>query len=259
MVDLASNRNVNPRSARRGANGIAGRTRAALLPLADARRAVAMRAYLRNQFEFLGIPSPKRRVVVAPLLGSLRGAGPDELIAYAKELWRQPQREFQYVAIDLLACHWKTLLGPRPKGTRRSDTARWLRQLLWLAQQSSWWDTVDGLAGIVGDLVRAADTVGVLGQQEMDTALMHRNLWVRRIAMLHQLGWRAQTDTARLFGYADLLAPEEDFFIRKAIGWALRDYARHDPERVSGYLARRRDWLSPLSWREAAKHLDRHG
>lgn len=89
----------------------------------------------------------------------------------------------------------------------------------------------------------------------MDAALEHEFLWVRRIAMLHQLGWREHTDEARLFGYARSLASESDFFIRKAIGWALRDYARHAPEAVSGFLSASRDLISPLTVREASKHL----
>jgi 3-methyladenine DNA glycosylase AlkD len=226
--------------------------------MADARRAAAMRAYLRDQFEFLGVPTPQRLAAVAALVGSLRGASAQNLISYAKQLWRQPQREFQYVAIDLLARHWqelswKELSGSGPAGAASSQTPENLRALLELAQQSSWWDTVDGLAGIVGDLVRTGGAGETPAGQQMDCALMHDNLWVRRIAKLHQLGWRAQTDTVSLFGYADLLAPEEDFFIRKAIGWALRHYARHDPHAVGRYLQRRRTWLSALSRREAAR------
>ena len=73
--------------------------------------------------------------------------------------------------------------------------------------------------------------------------------------MLHQLGWSTETDVARLFDYAMTLAPETDFFIRKAIGWALRDYARHDPQAVRDFLALNRNRLSGLTTREAAKHL----
>jgi 3-methyladenine DNA glycosylase AlkD len=89
----------------------------------------------------------------------------------------------------------------------------------------------------------------------MDAALQHESLWVRRIAMIHQLGWRGHTDEDRLFGYARALAAENDFFVRKAIGWALRDYARHAPDVVSGFLSASRDLISPLTLREASKHL----
>ena len=91
----------------------------------------------------------------------------------------------------------------------------------------------------------------------MDEALHAPSFWTRRIAMLHQLGWRLDTDTRRLFGYAATLAPEPEFFIRKAIGWALRDYARWDPQAVRGFVAEQRPQLSPLSVSEAMKHLGR--
>ena len=151
-----------------------------------------------------------------------------------------PEREYQYVAIDLLAKYEKKL------------STEHLPALLALVQQKSWWDSVDGLAGVVGDVVRREPE---LGQAQMDEALHHPNLWVRRVAMLHQLGWRAQVDAQRLFAYALHLAPEKDFFIRKAIGWALRDYARHDPQAVRGFLDAQGEKLSLLSVREAAKHL----
>ncbi|MEY4268768.1 MAG: hypothetical protein RIS90_3303, partial [Pseudomonadota bacterium] len=89
----------------------------------------------------------------------------------------------------------------------------------------------------------------------MDAWLGHPNLWVRRVAMLHQLGWKAQTDQARLFRYALALAPETEFFIRKAIGWALRDHARTQPEAVRAFLAEHGLVLSGLTRREAGKHL----
>jgi 3-methyladenine DNA glycosylase AlkD len=78
---------------------------------------------------------------------------------------------------------------------------------------------------------------------------------VRRSALLHKLGWRLDTDTTRLFGYALKLADEKEFFIRKAIGWALRDYARWNPQAVTNFLAEHRAVLSGLTLREAAKHL----
>lgn len=133
-----------------------------------------------------------------------------------------------------------------------------------LAQRDPWWDTVDGLAGVVGDVLarpggaksgtrtdRAADDA----QQPMDTALHHPSLWVRRIAMLHQLGWKQHTDTQRLLAYALALGHEDEFFIRKAIGWALRDLARTQPETVRQFVQANAIRLSALTVREASKHL----
>ena len=89
----------------------------------------------------------------------------------------------------------------------------------------------------------------------MDAWLVHPHLWVRRVAMLHQLGWREQTDPERLLRYALALAPEKDFFIRKAIGWALRDHARTRPDAVRTFLLQHAERLSGLTRREAGKHL----
>jgi 3-methyladenine DNA glycosylase AlkD len=159
------------------------------------------------------------------------------------ELWAQPQREYQYVAIDLLSRHWKRF------------SLEHIDELLLLVTQRSWWDSVDGLAGVIGDILRAACKHSKNAQNKMDVALLSEDFWVRRVAMLHQLGWRAETDVARLFDYARKLSPDKNFFIRKAIGWSLRDYARHEPNQVLRFLNEAGTRISPLSKREATKHL----
>ena len=214
---------------------------AALRALADAQEAVPMKAYMLGQFEFLGVRAGPRRDA---LKGLMKFSGTaDELLALAEALWRLPEREFRYVAVDLLAKHHKRL-----------DTSA-LPRILQLVQTESWWDTVDGLAGVVGDIWLRAKATQADVQKRMDECLVHPDLWVRRVAMLHQLGWREQTDEHRLFRYALTLAPEKDFFIRKAIGWALRDHARTRPDAVRAFLARHADQLSGLTRREAGKHL----
>lgn len=208
---------------------------------ADASQAVPMKAYMLAQFEFLGIRAGPRREALKAL-PKFSGTG-DELLALAHALWQCPEREFRYAAIDLLAKHHKRL-----------DMSA-LPRLLQLVQTDSWWDTVDGLAGVVGDVVLRAKASQADVQHHMDACLGHAHLWVRRVAMLHQLGWRDQTDQARLFRYALTLAPEKDFFIRKAIGWALRDHARTEPGAVRDFLAQHEAQLSGLTRREAGKHL----
>ncbi len=215
--------------------------RQALLAVADAQRAPAMQAYLRGQFPFFGIPTPLRRQAVSSLIKPRQTAA--ELLANARALWAMPERECQYVAVDLLARQVRQLgEGELP-------------ELLELVRRRSWWDSVDGLAGVVGDVVRAARRTNPDAQGTMDSALGDGCLWVRRVAMLHQLGWRGETDRRRLFAYAEALAGEEDFFIRKAIGWALRDFARSEPQAVLDFLNGPGRVLSSLSRREAAKHL----
>lgn len=229
--------------------------RQALQPLADPERAAPMRAYMKNQFEFLGVAAPVRRAAVAALVRSRLAHA--ELLAVAEGLWQCPEREYRYTAIDLLARHVRSL-GP-------ADVP-WL---LALAQRDPWWDTVDGLAGVVGDVLLAAvlarpggaksgtrtDRAADDAQQPMDAALHHPSLWVRRIAMLHQLGWKQHTDTQRLLAYALALGHEDEFFIRKAIGWALRDFARTQPETVRQFVQANAIRLSALTVREASKHL----
>lgn len=206
-----------------------------LLSVMEPARAAPMRAYMRDQFAFLGVPTPQRRSVVKALLRAMKDDQANTLLLHADELWELPQREYQYVALDMLGMHWKTL------------DASHVPALLALAQRKSWWDTVDGIAAIIGDVLRHE-------HHGMDAALHHDNLWVRRIAMLHQLGWREQLDEDRLYSYALELAHEKDFFIQKAIGWALRDYARHAPHSVRAFTDKYRGNLSALSYREANKH-----
>ncbi|WP_240620503.1 DNA alkylation repair protein [Limnohabitans planktonicus] len=218
---------------------------AALRAQADAQQAVPMKAYMLGQFEFLGVPAgPRREALKHAFIGLPKFTGTaDELLALAQALWQLPEREFRYTAIDLLAKHHKRL-----------DVSA-LPGILQLVQTDSWSDTVDGLAGVVGDVVLRAKASDPDVQRHMDDALVHPHLWVRRVAMLHQLGWRAQTDQARLFRYALALASETDFFIRKAVGWALRDHARNQPDAVRAFLTQHAEKLSGLSRREAGKHL----
>lgn len=206
--------------------------------LANPVAAVSMRAYMRNQFEFLGIATPARRAVLAAF--KKQAFTQKASLQLAKLLWQLPEREYRYAAIDLLAMHSKIL------------DANAIEPLLTLARQDAWWDTVDNLSSVINRIIRRYPAA----QSQMDAALVHDNFWTRRTAMIHQLGWRDQTDATRLFHYARTLAPESEFFIRKAIGWALRDYARWQPERVRHFVLGEQANLSALTVREAMKHLN---
>jgi 3-methyladenine DNA glycosylase AlkD len=214
--------------------------RGALEPLANAERAAGMRAYMRNQFEYLGIATPEHRGAVAPLIKQFSPAGPEELRMAAEGLWRMRPREYQYVATGLLG-RYQAMLS--------IDDLPWLLELV---QLKSWWDTVDSLVKTIGAVVRRA---GIKGKRAMNAAVKHQNFWVRRIAMLHQLGLRDEVDTDRLFRYAELLAAEKEFFIRKAIGWALRDYAWHDWRAIEKFLKTTNSRFSGLTVREASRNF----
>jgi len=207
---------------------------------ADAGRAAAQRAYMRDQFPYLGIATPERRQLSQ---AALKGAGrptTSDCAALALRCWQLPEREFRYFATDYLVANVK-----------HCDSSL-LTTLRTLITTGSWWDTIDPLATrVVGPLV-VADP-GLVAT--MDAWVRDENLWIARTAILHQLHYKAATDEQRLFEYCALQAGHPDFFIRKAIGWALREYAYTAPDAVRAFLDRERDRLSPLSVREAAKHF----
>jgi 3-methyladenine DNA glycosylase AlkD len=215
----------------------------ALIPLADEAKAQGMKAYLLNQFEFLGLAAPVRRAAVKEI-GKVKWQSAADLLAAAELLWQKPEREYRYTAVDLLRQHSDQL------------SVNDLPTLQALLLQDAWWETVDGLSAVIAEVMHAAVQQKPNAAVAMDVWLKHPSHWVRRSAMLHQLGWRLETDTTRLFGYATQLAEEKEFFIRKAIGWALRDYARWNPEVVTAFVVQHRHTLSGLTVREAAKHLN---
>jgi 3-methyladenine DNA glycosylase AlkD len=214
----------------------------ALMPLADEAKAQGMKAYLLNQFEFLGLAAPVRRAAVKEI-GKVKWQSSAELLATAELLWQKPEREYRYTAVDLLRQHSAQL------------NVNDLPALQALLLRDAWWETVDGLSAVIADVMHVAVQQKPSAAVTMDVWLKHPIHWVRRSAMLHQLGRRLDTDTKRLFGYAAQLADEKEFFIRKAIGWALRDYARWNPQAVTDFLVEHRNTLSALTVREAAKHL----
>jgi 3-methyladenine DNA glycosylase AlkD len=205
---------------------------------ADPQRAVSMAAYMRGQFPFLGIPSPALRQIMRE--NPLPKPSEELLREATLELWQLPEREFQYVACVRLRRYVK-FCGPGFLGVAKQ-----------LVVTKSWWDTVDTLAShTVGPLVRANPELVAT----MDSWIDDENMWLARTALLHQLGYKGATDSGRLFRYCERRADHPDFFIRKAIGWALREYAKTDPDAVRAFVFAHQGVLSGLSKREALKNL----
>jgi 3-methyladenine DNA glycosylase AlkD len=207
---------------------------------ADPELAAPMRAYMRDRFPFLGIQSVARRRLTSGVLhGARRPAEPD-LLATAQACWALREREYQYFACDYLIKHVR-VLSPAALPVLRS-----------LITTKSWWDTVDALASnVVGPLVTAHPAL----VSTMDEwAAPGTDLWLVRTAILHQLKYRTRTDRNRLFDYCERWSAEPDFFIRKGIGWALREYAKTEPAAVRSFVDAH-PGLSPLSAREALKNL----
>lgn len=214
--------------------------RAALIAVADPEKAGPMAAYMKGHFVFLGVNAGDRRVVSKSILKWAKTAAPDDLLAVASGLWGELEREFHYVGMDALRAGAKHL--------RASD----LETIAGFITKTPWWDTVDSLAvHTVGTMVTTHPELA----EEMDLWVESDNLWIARTAILHQLMYKERTDTNRLFTYCEMRMDHSDFFMRKAIGWALRHYARTDPDAVIAFVDRNEQSLSGLSKREALKNL----
>ncbi|MFC0530690.1 DNA alkylation repair protein [Phytohabitans kaempferiae] len=220
------------------ATEIMGRLASVYEAARDPGRAAAMAAYMRDQFPFLGLPSPAQRALARQVLAGLPRPAEEDLRAVAEACWALPEREYQYFACDWLRRH------------ARACSAGFVATARLLVVTKPWWDTVDALAAhLVGPLASAHPAL----LSTMDAWVEDEDMWLVRTAILHQLRYRERTDAARLFRYCTRQAGHRDFFVRKAIGWALREYAKTDPAAVRTYLAEHE--LAPLSRREASKNL----
>ncbi|MFJ5265415.1 DNA alkylation repair protein [Streptomyces sp. NPDC088387] len=207
---------------------------------ADPGRATAMGAYMKDIAPFLGLPTPVRRALSRTVLASAPHPDETDCTTLALSCWRLPEREYHYFAVDYLRRHVdRCSSGFLPVARQLVTTV-------------SWWDTVDLLAAhVVGALVAADPAL----KAAMDEWIADDDLWVARTALLHQLRHKEHTDTDRLFAYCLRQSGHPDFFVRKAIGWSLREYAKTDPDAVRAFLAREERRFAPLSVREALKNI----
>ncbi len=207
---------------------------------ANAEIAQGQAAYLKHHFVFLGIPKPQ----VMRLCRESRQAFPltseSELMGLLKALWKMEAREFHYAAL-WLADQYQPLHTPAI-----------MPVLTDMARTQQWWDSIDPLAAdLIGGLVARYPALreSVIGWIEED------DFWMRRVALLFQLKYKTRTDAALLFSLCERVMDEKAFFIRKAIGWALREYAKTDPDAVWAFAQTHRHRLSGLSYREATRRI----
>jgi 3-methyladenine DNA glycosylase AlkD len=218
--------------------------RAALASAADPVRAIGMQAYMKSALPFRGVQKPERVRVLREVFASHPLQGEAVWSATVRELWHGAQfREERYAAIDLTG-HRLYRAYQRPEALPLYEE---------LIVSGAWWDYVDEIAARrVGPILRAApDRVAPV----MRAWATNDDLWRRRTAILCQLGAHDAVDRDLLAACLEPNLADREFFIRKAIGWALRDYARQDPDWVRVWVDRHADRLSPLSYREATKHL----
>jgi 3-methyladenine DNA glycosylase AlkD len=199
--------------------------------------AIAMQAYMKGIAPFLGIKTPARRALFKAHLALSGTPSMVELPAVVRAAFAQPEREWHYCAVDLLVKQARKL-GPEH-----------LPLLEELITAKSWWDTVDLLASNVVGVVlkRYPDAVARWNQRWVDSP----DRWLNRTAILFQLKWKHDTEEALLFANVRQHAAHPDFFIRKAIGWALRAYSISAPLAVERFVAQQN--LSPLSRHEALR------
>jgi 3-methyladenine DNA glycosylase AlkD len=204
---------------------------------ADPEKAARMSAYMRGQFPFLGIPTPERKKLSRPFIKDIGKTAVNWDFIFS--LWEQPEREFQYFACEVLD-NSKPALTPND-----------ILNIRRLAVTKSWWDTIDGIDRIVGDIA--------LRYPEVNETLLawsaDENIWLRRIAIDHQLLRKEKTDTALLEKIIARNLGQSEFFINKAIGWSLREYSKTNAAWVRAFIEKYRDKLAPLSVREGSKYL----
>jgi 3-methyladenine DNA glycosylase AlkD len=211
--------------------------------LADPAKAPAMAAYMKTAQPFLGVPTPAR---VAMLKQMGARFAPADQKSYARNvlaLWKLPHREEQYCAIAF-ARRYQQFITPAALPLYER-----------MIREGAWWDFVDEIAAnLVGAVYGnfRAQTRPIIERWIDD-----EHMWIRRSAILSHLKHKHETDAVQLFEHCTRRAHEPEFFIRKAIGWALREYSKTDPRAVRAFLTKNRNRLSNLSYAEASKHLAR--
>ena len=206
----------------------------------DPENAIGMSKYMKNLFPYFGIKKPLRTEITKPLfLKAKESITEDWLLKVTALLWEKEQREYHYVAMDLL------------DKNRKLMTPKSFKVIEKLVIQHSWWDSVDSLCNYaISPLVLKYPEL----RAEMVKYSTHKNMWLRRISIIHQLPYKTRTDKDFLFDVCIKNQSDPDFFIRKAIGWALRQYAKTNPKDVYRFVETNKSGLSNLSIREALKH-----
>ncbi len=205
---------------------------------ADPAAAAAMSDYMRGKFIFYGIAAPKRRALYRDFLKAEKKNGAVDY-AFLDRCWADEHREFQYVVFDYLTALENFL------------TYDDIFVMGKYVRTKQWWDTIDFFDEIIGGIgLRDGRVNGLMLDWSLDG-----DFWVRRIAIDHQLGRKEKTDAALLEKIIVNNLGSNEFFVNKAIGWALRDYSKTNPAWVKDFLSRHGGEMSKLSLREAGKYI----
>ena len=201
--------------------------------------AESMGKYMRDKFNFLGIRGPKRTELFKKYFPTARKTKEIDW-NFIETCWNKEEREFQYAVVYYLKTMQKFL--------KKGDISK----LKYLVVTKSWWDTVDLLSKIIGDVVNRNKELKTL---MLEWSKKENDIWLRRVAILHQLSFKENVDKLLLETILEDNLCDSEFFINKAIGWALRDYSKVNPEWVRKFIEKNRSEMANLSLREAMKYL----
>ena len=204
----------------------------------DTANAAAMSKYMKGLFDFYGLPAPKRKEVYSGLIKAEKRAKTIDW-DFLDRCYEDRHREFQYLVYDYLLA--------LKRYVAYEDITRIKRYII----TKPWWDTVDFLCKVIGDVGLREPRVKAL----MVDWSKDENIWLRRAAIEHQLGLKDKTDTKLLEQVIVNNLGSSEFFVNKAIGWALRDYAKHDLAFVRGFIDQYKDKMDSLSIKEASKYI----
>ncbi len=209
---------------------------------ADAENAKAMEDYLLGQFAFHGVKKPERNMICKPLYIKLKTEITEKwIIETANLLWAKREREYHCIAIDIFEKH-KRLITPSS-----------FKHLEKMITTHSWWDSVDNISSyaIAPMMLKYPEM-----RKEMKRFSKDKNMWLNRVSIIYQILYKEKTDKDFLFKVCEKHMQREEFFIRKAIGWALRQYAKTNKKDVYAFVEKNKSKLSGLSYREALKHKE---
>ena len=200
--------------------------------------AESMSKYMQDKFRFLGVRGATRTEIYKKYFPDARKTKTIDW-DFVENCWNKEEREFQYVVVYYLKAMQKFL--------KREDISR----LKYLIATKSWWDTIDLLAKVVGSLIiRIEGYDQIMLEWSKDS-----NIWLRRVAILYQLSLKDKVDKQVLDKILVNNLGDSEFFINKAIGWALRDYSKYNPEWVREFIKKNKENMANLSIREASKYI----
>lgn len=219
-----------------------------LLPLvtafeqnANRAKASQMKDYMRGQYEYYGIAAPERKMIFADHRKNFGMIPPGQLNEVVEQCWQAPEREYQYFAMEML------------EKNKRNAKPEHLKLYEYMITEKSWWDTIDFIAvNLVGNYFNKYPE---LIPGKTDEWMHSGNMWLQRTCLIFQLKYKNRLDTALLESFILELKDSKQFFIRKAIGWILREYSKTNPEYVKHFV--KNNALSGLSRLEALKWMTR--